>query len=105
MCSLFDSTTGEHSSLAFTRSKRSRVAPSVSVSDKKLDGVHVQVSKHLISTLGKALRSLAETVQMETFASVADDSPTVVCSKMLPSDSFDPEAQHDYKKGDYYNAA
>lgn len=33
------------STLAFTRSRRSRLGPSVSVSEKKLGGVHVQVSR------------------------------------------------------------
>ena len=77
----------------------------MSVSDKKLDGVHVQVSRLSPPASGAILRSSTGICQMETFASVADDSPTVVCGKMLPSDSFDPEGQSDYKKGDYYTAA
>ena len=43
---------------------------------------------------------------METFASVADDSPSVGSAKVLAPDNFDAEAQigRDFKKpsGDYY---
>ena len=46
---------------------------------------------------------------METFATVADDSPSVSSAKVLPPDSFDPESHvgRDYKKSssDYYNVA
>ncbi|GJE94553.1 hypothetical protein PsYK624_107230 [Phanerochaete sordida] len=51
---MFNSTSG--STLAFSPSRRSRTGPGFSVSEKKLGGVHVQ---------------------METFASVAEDDPTV----------------------------
>lgn len=96
---VFNSTSA--STLAFNRTRRSRLGPSVSLSEKKLGGVHVQ---------------------METFASVADDvpsdkaySPYDNSSKTLTpvdsGDTLDPEMQDgktDFFKrsnAEYYTAA
>ena len=85
--------------MAFHRSRRSRLGTSVTVSDKKLDGVHVQVCDlrfHYFLTAD-------DTAKMETFASGQEDSPTVVAKPL----NFDSEAQMEYKKSsaDYYNGA
>ncbi|KAK7681333.1 hypothetical protein QCA50_015424 [Cerrena zonata] len=71
------SSTG-HSTLAFSR-RGGMTAPNISLSDKKLDGVHVQ---------------------METFAAVSEGDPSDqsfiqydASGKMITPDSFDPEAQ------------
>ncbi|PSR72187.1 hypothetical protein PHLCEN_2v11944 [Hermanssonia centrifuga] len=84
---IFSST--QASTLAFTRSRRSRLVPSVSFGDKKLDGVHVQ---------------------METFAT--DDSPSVrydSTGKVETGGIVDPETHmsSDFKRpnGDYFSAA
>ncbi|CAL1699326.1 unnamed protein product [Somion occarium] len=84
----------QHSTLAFSR--RLNTAPNFSVSDKKLDGVHVQ---------------------METFAEISDGDPSDksfiqydAAGKIVTPDTFDPEAQaisNEFKKpgNDYFSAA
>lgn len=90
---VFASTQGS-STLAFGRSRRSRLGPSVSINEKKLDGVHVQ---------------------METFASVVDESPSdktlyESSAKAMTPDGYDVEAQEsstDFFKrsnAEYYTA-
>ncbi|KAJ3556812.1 hypothetical protein NM688_g1816 [Phlebia brevispora] len=80
--------TSEGTTLAFNRSRQSRFGTSLSVSDKKLEGVHVQ---------------------METFAATSDDSPSVASAKVSPTDTYDVEAQvgQEFKKhdGDYFSIA
>lgn len=86
---MFNSTSG--STLAFNRNRGSRSGPSFSVSEKKLGGVHVQ---------------------METFATVAEDDPTIkTCSPdTLHGTLHDgtDEANADFFKranAEYYTAA